>query len=278
MAKPSKPRGTSKPKGTIASKKSNKAIPSKPSIPSGDTFVNSKYNKKTKPSIAKPKKPVQLDYIDDDTINLPSFEKHHKKNKISQSKVKNKSIQIGDVIQGLYMSKYHPKYKAFPRPTILVLNPNYKGKVHGLALRFLNTTQLKKLKNFIRWGKSNISYRTRTLKRSGSKQDPYKFYHNNLKYFLRNQIRQNIYRTYFVSNLINIKKINFNFDRETKQRQASKSGKFSSDKLTLGQMKKIKKIQIKDKKIINGINTIKQNKKIIQQGRKKDGKVYRLRK
>jgi hypothetical protein len=46
-------------------------------------------------------------------------------------------VTPGTILRFKYTSVYDPIYKAFPTPIILVLNNNYNGKLHGLALRFL---------------------------------------------------------------------------------------------------------------------------------------------
>ncbi len=216
--KSKKPIGTSKsssPTKPLQSIKNGQFIPSQIKTKSSQQKVNKKINN--------PKQTIMQDkqYIDDDSIKLRSYKKLQQKSIISQKYVPANQLKIGDVVRMLYMSAYHPSYKAFPRPTVLILNPNWKGKAHGLALRFLTVSQIQKLKRALQVTISSFNGNVKS--KSLLMNDPYKFYHTTLKKFLRSYITNSIYRTYFVTNMKGVTLLQFNFDKEVEQRVANKS-------------------------------------------------------
>lgn len=143
----------------------------------------------------------------------------HSKNFISQVSGNIRSLKPGHIVKFKYKSKYDPDYKAHQYPTVLILNTNYQGKLHGLALRFLSVIQLKQLKNTISTTLIQKAKKVITpskYKRLDVIDNPYIFYHNKLKGFLKS-LNDNIYRTYFLSNIHSVKIINYKFREEIRE-------------------------------------------------------------
>ncbi len=111
-----------------------------------------------------------------------------------------------------------------PNPFVLILNDNWRGKTHGIALRNLSVRQVQLLMQMIKnKSKTSIFKRLSNIFKSKSDkiviQNPRKFYYSAIKPFLRSA-QVNCYRTYFYSRISNIKHISYKFQQDIWQQTA----------------------------------------------------------
>lgn len=96
-----------------------------------------------------------------------------------------------------------------------MLNGNYEGKLHGLALNVIgNGGYLRDLKKKVELETKDLigaitSYKRLTM--SHKLNDPYSFYHSHLKPWVRRFEKDQPYRTYFVKKMKNIEILDYRF-------------------------------------------------------------------
>jgi len=124
-------------------------------------------------------------------------------------------IKIGNIINFNYDKATHNK-----NPYILVLNPRWKNKLHGLIIDYMTLMDLDKLRDFIIEEAEeikpdtvdNLDVSLQTL--STVSQTPNVFYNVRLKDYLKKYFSKgSVYRIYDVEHVSNIKLVKYNFNK-----------------------------------------------------------------
>ena len=102
------------------------------------------------------------------------------------------------------------------RPLVLVLNPRYRGKLHGLNISYIPESILKQMLDLVRETTQGKIQRLIKLRLPLLKPDignPYSFYHSRLKGFLKSKLGKtsDAYRTYNYSGVGGIRIIDYKF-------------------------------------------------------------------
>tara|TARA_B100000287_G_scaffold277967_1_gene261890 strand:+ start:3621 stop:4073 length:453 start_codon:yes stop_codon:yes gene_type:complete len=139
---------------------------------------------------------------------MKSYKALHRRNIISEKSSSKMKIVPGSIIR----FSYNGKEVNDSRPLVLVLNPRYRGKLHGLNISYLTESNLKQLLNLVKETaqgriKRLLSLRLPLLKADIG--DPYKFYHSRLKGFLRG--KPDSYRTYKYGGIGGVRIIDYKF-------------------------------------------------------------------
>lgn len=145
----------------------------------------------------------------------------HKKNYLSEANSTKRQIESGDVVRFVYKGKkVHTEI-----PTVLVLNPDWKGNLHGLKLDHVSTQKLKFIRNVVVAGKlkeTSKQLKLRLPKWDSNIKDPYKFYYEHVRKLLRRHFRtasgkgdkgDSPYRLYNVSGVSHVKKIDYDYTK-----------------------------------------------------------------
>lgn len=138
------------------------------------------------------------------------FMSQHKKNIVSESAVTKNKIEAGNIVR----FNYSGKEVHTPRPLVLVLNPNYQGKFHGLKIDYIPDTILIKLQKIIketRTAKLQKLLKLRLPLLKPDIQDPYKFYYRRLKQFIGRNFKKgdSPYRQYTVTGISSTRIIDY---------------------------------------------------------------------
>lgn len=110
---------------------------------------------------------------------------------------------------------YSGKYSNDPAPLVLVLNPRFLGKLHGINLNYCNYNQILKISKVVN---QKIDQQQIRLKERFKMNSPYGFYHSQLKFVLR-RLGKSIYRTYFYSGVKQPKLMDFKFNAPSGKQQ-----------------------------------------------------------
>ncbi len=125
------------------------------------------------------------------------------------------NVKIGNIIYFNYNKATHNK-----NPHVLVLNTNWKRKLHGLVIDYMTLLNLAELRDFIIEEAEEVVANTpdsldislRAL--SSSSQTPSVFYTIRLKQYLKKYFpKTSIYRIYDLTGIHNIKLVIYNFNR-----------------------------------------------------------------
>lgn len=134
----------------------------------------------------------------------------HRRHIINKENITKTDIQIGNVITFRY-----DKSETNKNPIILVLNDNFYGVLHGLVVNYMKPIEFNRLKKYILSEVKEIDQDNKLgfepSIRKLSIDNPNAFYTSRLKYFLSKNISQNIYRTYKIVDMTNIKIITYKF-------------------------------------------------------------------
>ena len=138
---------------------------------------------------------------------------NHKGNIINEVASTKGKIQSGDIV----FFNYSGKNVTTKRPMVLVLHPNWKGHLHGLNLDYIPESTLKKLWELTKITVAGKVERLVKLRLPLLKADignPQSFYKSRLKKFLTGQLGKTgiAYRTYSVSAVGGIKKVDYRFE------------------------------------------------------------------
>lgn len=144
---------------------------------------------------------------------MRNFLNEHRKNIISEKIGKKADLESGHIV----MFNYSGKNVKTKRPLVLVLNPNYNGKLHGLKLDAIPEDVLQKLYSIVRETKLDrfrklIKLRLPLL--SSDIQNPKKFYETKIKSFLNRHLprrEQTPYRTYDSSEITSLRIVDYRF-------------------------------------------------------------------
>jgi len=145
--------------------------------------------------------------------------KLHNSNIITEDRITNpRKLESGDIVA----FNYRGKNSTDKRPLVLVLNSSYQGKLHGLALKLMSEQELYELSKMT---KTTLSAKIAKLtklrfnKLSADIGNPYTFYNRKLKPFLNSKVKENVYRTYFLSGISGTTKIDYRFKDMVKDKK-----------------------------------------------------------
>ena len=137
-----------------------------------------------------------------------SYDLQHRRNIISEKSTSKMKIVPGSIIRFSYSGKEVND----SRPLVLVLNPRWRGKLHGLNISYLKESNLKQLLNLIKettQGRIKRLLKLRLPLLKADIGDPNKFYHSRLKSFLVG--KPDCYRTYTYSGIGGVRIIDYKF-------------------------------------------------------------------
>ena len=141
---------------------------------------------------------------------MNNLSKIHNKNIISEKNTNKMRVVPGSIIRFTYSGKEVTD----SRPLVLVLNPRWRGKLHGLNLNYLKEPILKRLWTMVQETVQGKIERLIKLRLPLLKPDignPYSFYHTRLKRFLKGRPNTNAYRTYNYKNVGGVRVIDYKF-------------------------------------------------------------------
>jgi len=128
-----------------------------------------------------------------------------KKNNITKA-----NIVIGNVITFDYN-----KSETNKNPMVLVLNENFHGILHGLVINYMTPLEFSKFRKYILTEVKEVDQDNKLglepSIRKLSIENPSSFYDARLKYFLKRNISQSVYRTYKLVDMKNIKIVIYKF-------------------------------------------------------------------
>ena len=141
---------------------------------------------------------------------MKSYIAEHRKNIIKKRDLLKSQITIGQIITFRYNKSQDNK-----NPTVLVLNDNHNGLLHGLVIDYMETVHLEDFKDYILNEVTEVDPDSNTgfqlSLRKLSIDNPTAFYESRLKHYLRTKHKFDVYRTYKVSELRNVKLITYKF-------------------------------------------------------------------
>jgi len=136
----------------------------------------------------------------------------HERNIIKESVANWQKIEAGQIVR----FNYKGEYARVKRPLVLVLNPNWQGKIHAVSLDVIDDKTLLKLYNIVKETTAAKLQQLIKLRLPLLKADikfPQKFYETRLKPFIKTNFSQDEspYRTYIRHNVTNLKLIDYRF-------------------------------------------------------------------
>ena len=137
-----------------------------------------------------------------------SYKSQHRRNIISEKSTSKMKIVPGSIIRFSYSGKEVND----SRPLVLVLNPRWQGKLHGLNISYLRESNLKQLLQLVKetaQGRIKRLLKLRLPLLSADIGDPKKFYHSRLKSFLVG--KPDCYRTYNSGGIGGVRIIDYKF-------------------------------------------------------------------
>ena len=137
-----------------------------------------------------------------------SYKSHHRRNIISEKSSSKMKIVPGSIVR----FNYSGKEVNDSRPLVLVLNPRWQGKLHGLNISYLKESNLKQLLNLVKETAQGRIKRLLKLRLPLLKPDignPGSFYRSRLKPFLVG--KPDCYRTYNSGGIGGVRIIDYKF-------------------------------------------------------------------
>ena len=136
----------------------------------------------------------------------------HKRNIISEKSSTKMKLVPGAIVRFSYSGKEVNDN----RPLVLVLNPKWQGKLHGLNVSYIPESVLKQMLDLVRETTQGKIERLTKLRLPLLKPDignPYRFYHSRLKSFLKSKLGKtsDAYRTYNHRGIGGIRLIDYKF-------------------------------------------------------------------
>jgi len=143
----------------------------------------------------------------------PKYKATHRKNIITEASIGKNKLEPGHIV----MFNYGGKKVTTKRPMVLVLNPSYKGMMHGLNLDYLSESVLKQLWKLTKLelaGKVQKLIKLRLPLVKADIGNPNTFYKTRLKKFLRGKVGSTgvAYRTYTKTSIGGLKVIDYRFE------------------------------------------------------------------
>lgn len=152
-------------------------------------------------------------------MNLKSYLFEHKRNILSEKSITKSKLIPGDIVK----FRYSGKEVNTPNPMVLVLNPNWKGHLHGLTLDYIPQSTLEKLYTVV---KDTVA--TRLARLTGLNlpliradiRDPERFYYDTLKKFILINIgrKDSPYRKFTTTGITGIRKLDYRFKKMSKEK------------------------------------------------------------
>ena len=141
-----------------------------------------------------------------------SWLRFHERNILSESVANWSKLTPGNIVR----FNYTGEYATVKRPLVLVLNSNWKGKMHAVSLDYISDAVLKKLRDIVQ---VTIQQRTKELIRlrlpllKADIKDPRRFYESRLKPFIKVNFPKGVspYRTYIRGNIRSLRLIDYRF-------------------------------------------------------------------
>jgi hypothetical protein len=96
-----------------------------------------------------------------------------------------------------------------PNPLVLVLNPKWLGKLHGINLNYCNVSEINTIAKIV---SEKIDMRKAKLGEKYNIMNPFGFYHTSVKRTINN-FGKSVYRTYFFSGVSQPKLLDFKFQK-----------------------------------------------------------------
>lgn len=143
----------------------------------------------------------------------PKYRQTHRKNIIKEATISKNKLEPGHIVR----FNYGGKKVTTKRPLVLVLNPSYKGLMHGLNLDYLSESQLKQLWKLTKLELAGKIQKLTKLRLPLIKADignPKTFYNSRLKKFLRGKVGSTgvAYRTYTLNSIGGLRIIDYRFE------------------------------------------------------------------
>ena len=134
----------------------------------------------------------------------------HSRNIITEDASGIYSIESGSIVR----FNYKGKNVTNSRPIVLVLNPDWDGKLHGLALEPMSENMLNDLYKIVKETLGDKIEKITRLRFGRGKAritDPQQFYSSKLKPLMPTQSKESPYRTYLRSGVTNVRMIDYRF-------------------------------------------------------------------
>ena len=136
----------------------------------------------------------------------------HKRNIISEKSSTKMKLVPGAIVRFSYSGKEVNDN----RPLVLVLNPKWQGKLHGLNVSYIPESVLKQMLDLVRETTQGKIERLTKLRLPLLKPDignPYRFYHSRLNKFLKGKLGKTsaAYRLYNSSGISGVRIIDYKF-------------------------------------------------------------------
>lgn len=151
---------------------------------------------------------------------------HIEKRIIGYFPIQRRSLRIGQIV-----NFYYPNAPNNKHPFVIVLNPNFQNKLHGMLLNYMPLRAVDRFRRFIieeakevtedeprgtglfGWGRTD-RFVSALKKLSSESQTPESFYRIRLKEYLTNVLITNVYRTYKYDEIKNLRLVAYRFGKE----------------------------------------------------------------
>ena len=138
---------------------------------------------------------------------------NHNRNILKEQSSSKTKIQPGHIVR----FNYSGKQVTTPRPIVLVLHPNYMGKMHALNIEYIPEGVLKQLWQITKLtlqGKIEKLAKLRLPLLKADIGNPQSFYNSRLKQFLKGSLGSTnvAYRTYNIGNVGGVRVIDYRFE------------------------------------------------------------------
>jgi len=140
------------------------------------------------------------------------WSRFHERNIIREEVGVYNKLEAGQIVR----FNYKGEYATVKRPLVLVLNPRFRGKLHGVSLDYISDAVLLKLRNIVQ---ETVQQRIRQLTAlrlpllKADIKDPRRFYYSRLKPFIKTYFdaKDSPYRQYIIGNITNLRTIDYRF-------------------------------------------------------------------
>lgn len=149
---------------------------------------------------------------------------HIEKRVIGYIPIQRRSLRIGQIV-----SFYYPKAPNNKYPYVIVLNPKFENKLHGMLLNYMPMIAVDRFRRFVLrevkevvdedmtsgifgWGNPD-RFVSAMKKLSSESQTPESFYRIRLKQYLEEELRIPVYRTYNYDEIKNLRLVAYKFGK-----------------------------------------------------------------
>ena len=146
------------------------------------------------------------------TTKPNQFRNQHKRRIVQTESAVKEDVKPGHIIR----FSYSGENVSDPKPMVLVLHPNWQGKLHGINIDYVPERVLQRLWNLVQitlQGKIETLAKLRLPLLKADIGNPYSFYHSRLKGFLKSKLGKtsDAYRTYTYNGVSGIRIIDYKF-------------------------------------------------------------------